>query len=969
GIQDIDEPGIGGVTVTLTDENGDSVTDASGNPVLPTVTLGNGFYEFTNLVPGEYKITFPTTADVSGQTGQLTLENVNLEADDEGTDDSDPDVVMGMTDVIILSSGENEPDIDAGYYVPAKIGDFVWEDLDGNGIQDIDEPGLGDVTVILTDENGDPVTDASGNPVNPTSTMPDGSYEFTNLLPGDYKVTFVKPNGFEFTIPDYNGGNTDANDDTDDSDAADMGMSHIITLESGEDEDRIDAGLYEPASLGDFVWEDENGDGLQDNGEAGVNGVEVNLYRDDITDGVPDGPAIATATTADNNGEPGYYEFTNLAPGKYLVEFVKPVDFEFTDPNVTGFSGDDDDVNNDSDADPVTGFSHTIMLTSGEDDPRIDAGIYHPLSLGNLVWIDNDNDGVNTGEPGVPGVTLTLWEELNGDDVPDNNTGITETTNGSGEYLFTNLKPGRYIVQIDPSNFAPGGPLNGYSTSTGNDPVPDPDDDVNDDDNGYDPGLAIGIITRPITLLSGLEPITDGDADPNSNLTLDFGFFESVRIGDYVWEDLDGDGIQENDEDGINGVTVRLYDANTNTLVAETMTIQNPFNAELQGYYLFDNIPPGDYYVEFVTPDGYVNSTPNNGPDDVDSDVDNTNGPGTTVTYSLAPGEEILTVDAGYYIPALIGDYLWWDIGDIDFVQDENDQGLNDILVKLFRRENGMNVFIEEMLSTNSPETGDPGWYIFDTLATGDYLVEFDLPDGFSYVPPNQGGDDNIDSDVVDFITGRTLLFSVNPGDTLLDIDAGYMGGPVPVELVDFYGRWNKDKDVNELTWITATEINNDYFIIERSFNGAAWEEIGQVGGAGNSLVELSYEFDDEEIHANGLYTYRLKQVDYDGSYEFSDAINIRIEREILINTSVYPNPASEYLNIDITVSNQSVVNAMLLDVNGRLVKSDLIDVETMNGREKIRVNVDDVAGGSYIVRIVINDKVINHKVLLLGRF
>ena len=137
----------------------------------------------------------------------------------------------------------------------------------------------------------------------------------------------------------------------------------------------------------------------------------------------------------------------------------------------------------------------------------------------------------------------------------------------------------------------------------------------------------------------------------------------------------------------------------------------------------------------------------------------------------------------------------------------------------MYKRENGALVLIESMLTTNNPDDGTPGWYEFDNLATGSYLVEFELPDGLSFVAPNQGGDDNIDSDVVDFITGRTLEFPVNPGDVLLDIDAGYEASTVPVELLEFTGWWNEPRDVNELHWVTATEINNDYFIIERSLN------------------------------------------------------------------------------------------------------------------------------------------------------
>ena len=115
-------------------------------------------------------------------------------------------------------------------------------------------------------------------------------------------------------------------------------------------------GMYNLGSIGDRVWFDANGNGLQDAGEHGVNGVAVNLYKDDNMDNVPDGAAIKTTTTAANSSGDGYYLFSNLVPGKYLVEFNPANTYKFTTENVTGFATDANDVNNDSDASPFTGF-------------------------------------------------------------------------------------------------------------------------------------------------------------------------------------------------------------------------------------------------------------------------------------------------------------------------------------------------------------------------------------------------------------------------------------------------------------------------------------------------------------------------------------------------------------------------------------------------------------------------------------
>ncbi|MEZ4984508.1 MAG: SdrD B-like domain-containing protein [Saprospiraceae bacterium] len=170
--------------------------------------------------------------------------------------DSDANPTTGRTGVINLSPNENDPTIDAGFYVEgARIGDFVWEDLDGDGQQDGNEPGVSGVTVNLLDENG--------NLLETTTTDVNGGYEFI-VDPGTYIVEFVNPNGTEFTTPN------EGNDATDSDANENNGQTAPITVQSGDNIDTIDAGLVEPASLGDFVWEDQDEDGQQDATEVKV---------------------------------------------------------------------------------------------------------------------------------------------------------------------------------------------------------------------------------------------------------------------------------------------------------------------------------------------------------------------------------------------------------------------------------------------------------------------------------------------------------------------------------------------------------------------------------------------------------------------------------------------------------------------------------------------------------------------------
>jgi protocatechuate 3,4-dioxygenase beta subunit len=951
GIQDEEEEGLEGVIVNLLDGDGEPVLDDEGNPIV-TTTDEDGFYIFEGLLAGDYQIEVEFPDDY--------LATVSNQGDDELDSDLDQD---GLSEVVTISLGDQNLTVDGGLVLPASIGNFVWEDLDGDGVQDADEPGLPNVQVELSG------TDIYGEEVFETMfTDEDGFYIFEGLVPGNYVLTILLEEPFTFTTQDSAEG-----DDASDSDA--NPTNGILTGDNGEDlvsnEENLtfDAGVVSLAQLGNFVWFDANNNGIQDEDEDGLNGVEVILYEDLDGDGVIDDIRDITTTTT-NDGRDGYYQFTELVPGDYQVEFVTTDDQVLTVPDVNGFATDADDEDIDSDANPETGLSHVITLMSGDSDQRIDAGIFEELSLGNFVWNDVNNDGFfDESEEGIANVQLALWIDMNGNGLPDMNTGRTELTDADGFYLFEDLVPGNYVVQVVPQNLEPGGFLEEFETSTGNGQPTDPDDNVNNDDDGYDPNLGIGIISTAIELISRDEPTDDGDTDPNSNLTVDFGFFNDAKLGNYVWNDVNGNGIQDADDLGINGVTVNLYDANDPTTpIATTVTGENPDNATLQGYYLFEGLIPGDYFVEFITPEGNIITEANAAiGDELDSDVDGSNGPGTTATIELSEGEEDLTVDAGFYMSAKVGNYVWIDdmnAGDQDS-QDDFDTGINGVTVNLYKTSDLITP-VRTMMTTDGPD-GRSGYYLFEDLEIGDYVIEVEKPEDFSFVVPNVG-DDTVDSDIVDFFQGRTLDFTVNPGDCIEDIDAGLRLPVLPVEWMYIRGEWLENRDVNQISWATASEINSDYYIVERSYENEGFEDIGRVDSKGNTLSVTEYSFDDEDIDRDGQYYYRLRQVDLDGTIDYSDIVVITIARKGEFASNVYPNPAYRFVNINIETSELTDVQASILDISGKLVMNNVISGDVPAGKSEIRVPLDELPAGTYIVRITSGESVYNHKILVLNR-
>ena len=246
---------------------------------------------------------------------------------------------------------------------PSKLGNFVWEDVNQDGIQDANEPGIENVNVILsgTDNNSNPITAS-------TSTDANGMYMFDGLNPGTYKVSFEVPEGFVTTTANM------GNDEALDSDVdAITNMTHTINLDAGEYYQDLDAGYIENViNIGNYVWNDRNRDGIQGGNEFGVRNVLVVLVDlgFDQTYGTADDQIIRSTTT----DLIGYYLFTNVPSGKYVIEFKSesiPSGFVFT----SAYQGGNDEM--DSDADPITGASAMFMVLEGqEDDLSYDAGVY-----------------------------------------------------------------------------------------------------------------------------------------------------------------------------------------------------------------------------------------------------------------------------------------------------------------------------------------------------------------------------------------------------------------------------------------------------------------------------------------------------------------------------------------------------------------------------------------------------------------
>jgi type IX secretion system substrate protein len=200
--------------------------------------------------------------------------------------------------------------------------------------------------------------------------------------------------------------------------------------------------------------------------------------------------------------------------------------------------------------------------------------------------------------------------------------------------------------------------------------------------------------------------------------------------------------------------------------------------------------------------------------------------------------------------------------------------------------------------------------------------------------------------------TGYLFVFNegrdeaLNFGQEIVNAHVAGNPLPLPVELTTF-SAGIKNNSV-ELNWQTATEINNYGFEIERKLHNNAWENIGFVPGFGNSNSPKSYNFIDQQKPA-GEIKYRLKQIDNDGSYEFSNEVNVisNSPNNFSLNQN-YPNPFNPMTKISYSLANESQVNLTIYNSLGESVAELINSVETA-GSYSVEFNASDIASGTYL--------------------
>ena len=715
-----------GVTVALLKKDGTPVLDKDGNP-MTAVTDAEGKYSFVGLPLGEYTVSVvdPTSGPLAGTkpteayTGRYKT----------------------TADVTIAEATGSVIDVNFGFVKPASVGDYTWMDVNRDGIQDADEPAMPGVTVTLTRADGSAVTDASGNPVAAVTTDANGKYVFENLLPGDYKVSFQAPAGYEATT-------SEAGDDR----AADSnGASASVTLAQGQTDDTIDFGAGGTGVIGDqlFVDVNQNGGSAPDAGDKPLAGVKVTLTWT--------GPGGITRTYETTTDADGKYKFENLLPGEYKVS-VDPESLLKAEPLLDVLthspSGDVDAkkvVSEDAKADKdklAQAFNlNTSVTLTGEKNQNLDQDWGFGISADTAILkaiTDPDEAAQETFEftPGAS-VTYTLTLTNNG---PGAATGVMASDK---------LPEGVAFVKAEGDGT--------YDSATG---VWDLSDLT----------LAKGdvkkiAITVEITgdgagkLVTNVARITHQDqaGDNPTNNESSASFKGGFNLGGTIYRDSDASYSKSDSEQRFKGVTVALLnedgtpvlDANGDPMTAIT---------DENGAYQFVGLAPASYRVVIVDPDkgdlaGLIPTQAYMGKGATEAAV--------TITDASVQG-----VDFGLVAPATIGDRVWNDADGNG--ADNGEPGVPGVTV-ILKDANGV-----EVAHTTTDANGN---YRFTGLVPGTYTVDIEVPAGFNAATTSMTvtvgeGEENLD---VDF--PLTVIPAPTPATTVAKVlartgsDASVLGG------------------------------------------------------------------------------------------------------------------------------------------------------------------------------------------------
>lgn len=290
----------------------------------------------------------------------------------------------------------------------------------------------------------------------------------------------------------------------------------------------------------------------------------------------------------------------------------------------------------------------------------------------------------------------------------------------------------------------------------------------------------------------------------------------------------------------------------------------------------------------------------------------------------------------------------------------------------------------------------NPSYFTFCATATGTYNIKFDVVACTQTLSGAQGlqmaillGSAN--SMTLNQVATNPMLpsspiwtssnFTLNTGQCAYLVVDGFAGDQcsysytlnnvggsgcfLPIELINFGIK--EFENYNLLFWETATEINNDYFILEKSYDGINFYQLGKIKGAGTSYFKNTYSFIDGNI-TNDIVYYRLKQFDFNGESKVVGLIDVKRTSKILngFNVEIIPNPSDAFIDVIINYFKESIINISIINLDGKIIFNEIEKIEP--GKSIISFDLRNLEDGMYFVKVEIDKFIKTKKIIKNGR-
>lgn len=660
----------------------------------------------------------------------------------------------GSTKQFDLSSGQMVSGMDAGVTIPAQMAVSVFKDTQFDGKKGPYEEMLEGVSLSLIRlENGEDAEEIT------YKTGADGSVNFAGVSPGEYVIAYQMPGQWRSTRQ-VNQAQSDYPVSSVPQSTSSSGRSAPFTLSMGQSGVRMYIGAMLSGSISGVVYYDDNADARLGENEGYCTEAKVELLS----------AADYTVLQETAVGTDGSYAFEGLAPGRYRVQFTVPegCGFSATERTMTrsGVQASDEHISS----------TRAISVSNGSATDSADAGVVRLGSVSGRIWEDQNADGViGDAEQAMAGVTVNLM------DGAGRIINASTQTDASGAFSFANLRPGSYKLRVDaPEGYVFSGALAGGALPLESERA----------GRGY---------SQTFALLGGAHVDSIG-----------YGLLTQGTISGMIWEDKDYDGLMEDGEAGIRGISVALMDTQGN-VVREMQTIRS-------GEFAFEKLMPGEYEIAVALPEDFAFTA-----DGGDSIAPYASGSSVQISLGeLAMGGSISDVRFGALKTASVSGMVWFDQDD-DGRRQYGDAGVA-----------GVRVWLEMLSGRDEGKryetvTGAGGEYLFFGVMPGRAKLGFGLEEGCAFSKSLPGEKRVSIVPKADSLTAESGMFDLTAGMTRMDQDAGV------VHVGKVSGRIWEDRTYNG-------HADSD----ERGVAGAAVELISVSGASVTSVVT------DE----NGEYTF-----------------------------------------------------------------------------------------------------------------